>query len=262
MRHLRAWRLIIVGVAFVATAAVAAMESGKAPSVHRLGLIVDPTVFQSSESAKFDELRSSLGHLLESPRSIPEGTEVVVWIVGPESLANAGPDLRKEFTFAANAPASSHMKNVKNWFDNTLSVRLDKSWQSAHEKGSGTTARSCILTSLYRAATYFTERPDSKNTNLIILSDFLEVCNEWGAFVNLEQQPFATVGTSLKKAQELIQFKNTNSIMGVLIPSKQTQTPMRQNDLKKTWVEVFRRLASASRIEVVTSIPDQLLLVD
>src|SRR3954467_2363661 len=180
MRNQMVWRVVIAAAAFASAIASGTAESGKTQGV-RVGLIVDPTVFQSSEVLKFDELRAALGHFLENPESIAEGTEIDVWIVGLGSLASSGPDLRKEFAFDGGALASAHPNKVKDWIKNGLSPMLEKSWRTAHATAAGSSARSCILTSLYRAATYFGERHVQKSTILLVLSDFLEVCDEWGS---------------------------------------------------------------------------------
>jgi hypothetical protein len=258
MRHGKLWRVILAGAALAVLALSRVEGSDTASSDRRVGLIIDPTVFRASESAQFDDLTNALGQLLESPQSVPEGAEVDVWIVGLGSLANSGPDVHKEFTFAPNALATAHPKNLKDWITKTLSPKLKESWHAAHSTAGASSPRSCILTSLYRAATYFNEHRDSKTTSLVVISDFLEVCDEWGPKVNLEQQPATTIATSATQAQTAIQFKNTKSITAILLPSQQTQTPLKQIAVRNAWIDVFRRLASGTQTKVLTSIPEQL----
>jgi hypothetical protein len=238
--------LLIVFLAFVAAACDGSRADGKSPIVdvrpHRLCLVLDPTVQEPEWAHRvIDSLINRMG----------EGTHAIVWMVRTGAVAGAAPTLF-EFPFDPHrrlSDVSEAAKKAKAEIWNTF---------QQHGKAASAASRvpqSCVLTSLYQLSQYLRERDDAAkvDTDLVVASDLLEACSEWGTAINLERtllQETTVLTPEVRKAVSLRTVKTTTLIRA---PHRSVDTPGEAEHIRALWENGLRELG-AGEPRVVTDI--------
>ena len=194
-------------------------------SVTRWVLVLDPT---TDKHQAIDEVVEAL------PSWVRANDELTVRFVQAQAVAKGEPIVKRY-----------HLD------------RTDKSWKETHEKKVAKDAeeilkkftelstdfhapenvhepKSCIVTALAEASRYIAKASTTQPTRLVVVSDLLEVCSEWGN-VNLERR-FAQTD-SLFAGTNPFRFPDVDQASFLRVSSRVVTTSWDQTKIEQLWLQ-------------------------
>lgn len=152
-------------------------------------LLVDPTLYAPEQR---ELLASNLDELKRLFSNLPENSRVVVRLIQRQATY-ATPLAESHFSFDPSfAGAETHRRRLEREFNEVVRPRLERAWEDAHAPEGVTTLSSCLVTALFvvgRELEAHSCSDQGVRCHLVVVSDMMEACNEWGRAVNLEKGP-------------------------------------------------------------------------
>ena len=208
-------------------------------SRYRLIIVQDPTV------ATRDWLGLGFKHLAAQ---IPEDSEVVVFTVDSGMIAGTPPSVYK-FDFIDNAANESlHHGLVETAFQ-TAAGEYEDLWDKFHNVRVARQPRSCILTALSQARRYLEEhnQSDKRVTDLVLASDLLEVCDEWGATTNLEQRLMSTSALWIGDSTARFTLRDINHVYVVRALHPLINKPAMLDQVNSIWSKTLQDIGLSAK---------------
>lgn len=215
-----------------ATALMMACGDVPLPVKTRFALCLDPTVSNGQwVDGVLDQLQAV----------IPEDSEMPVWFVDQDLVAKSGPVLLNFPFDDRQKTRKRHEAKVIEDFGK-LKKEYQARWEAAHTSQGTKVPTSCLFTTLQQLSRYLRERTDDqRRTYLVVASDLLEACSEWGAKVNLENQSAANFVLP-DSAKSSIDLSRIVATVVIVARSPRISTPAAEDALTKRWTEVFHEL--------------------
>lgn len=199
--------------------------------------VFDPTVFEPDHR---NELNRWLDRFEDFYRKIiPQDSRVAIFVIG-EAMAQATAE-EKVFEFdpginggKQHAQAlESHSKEVRQF--------LTSAWEIAHGEEQVRKPTSCILSSLLAVQRYldrFSQAEGEFEFSLVILSDMIESCTDWGGLISLERG-IAGLGR-LGEVQSEIDLARLSSVVVIQLPSRFGTTPLENQQIHSFWQSLLQ----------------------
>ncbi|WP_029898041.1 hypothetical protein [Desulfohalovibrio reitneri] len=245
------------GAARESMAVASAGQNGGETS--NLLVLFDASVYHPGEKERFAGLVERFEKFF---LGLPERSRVVVWTVD-QALCNARPACRAELGFDRSiGGAEQHRDKLSSLFAE-LEPDLMSAWDTQHSREKWTDPVSCLITSLHEAANrlHSGDVPPGRSNTLVVVSDMLEACDEWGAedrTVNLER--------GLERARARLDWGEIDAYMAKLdvfdkiiimrVPSHRVTDPGELARLKDFWERVLANAgADLNSVVYRTSFP-------
>lgn len=194
-------------------------------------LVFDPTVFEPADRESLDLWMDKLKTYLQS---IPQKATVAVFVMG-EGMAQAIPE---EQYFAPNVEYGGEKKHgqaVEAYFQE-LTRKLEGAWETAHTDERIKVPTSCIVSSLVGVEKYLKRFPaeaDNYEISLVLLSDMVESCGDWGTLISFERglAEIEKMGT-VEAGVDLSRLAN---VIVIQLPSRFGMTPAENQRIGSFW---------------------------
>jgi hypothetical protein len=204
---------------------------------YRLLLVLDPTVADLAWSHQLiDVLMDRLG----------EDSRVMTWTI---STGAVGHSSGEEFLIPFNPNVKIADLSEVERVSERLHTRFTQHWDAVHQGASGVKVpRSCILTSLYQVSRYLKDNGDlgRVDTDLVIASDLLEACADWGTLVNLERDLLQSKTVLTQEAKAAISLTGVRGTWAVRANSQVADTPSEVERLTELWTRALSELGAST----------------
>jgi len=185
------------------------------------------------------ELKEWLDRFAEFYKTLPENSHVVLFLVD-KGISQKSP--LDDTTFGVDREFGGeqrHKKILEEHFTK-LRPRLESAWRSAHTADAVNHPTSCIASSLYAANKYLESYSHAKvqyRFFLVLVSDMMESCDEWGRPINLEK------GTAeLDHLRQVsLNLSELNRAIVVQVPNHFLVTPIESEAISAFWHSFFER---------------------
>jgi hypothetical protein len=209
----------------------------QAVTPYRLLVLLDPTVADAAWGV--DVIANLMGR-------IGENSQVIVWTVTTGAIADSHhDDLWVQFDPKKRLLDLSEVAT----FRQQLAATFKQRWDALHgDAVHGRIPRSCILTSLYQASRSLEDRQDTEafDTDLVIASDLLEACGDWGPPVNLERGLLAAKTLVPPHGKTGISLAGVKRVWAVRANSPVVDTPLEAEHLRGLWTSALTGLGAIS----------------
>lgn len=152
-------------------------------------LLFDPTIYGLDD---YQKLEATLDETQRLFLGLPENTRVVVRLIEPRALQSA-PTAELLFRFDPGFGGQRiHVDHLERDYEAVVRPRLLQAWKETHESGRITELSSCVISTLFlvgRELGTYSCNSAAVSCYMVVISDMLEACNEWGAPINLERGP-------------------------------------------------------------------------
>lgn len=197
-------------------------------------VVFDPTILAADDIAGLSETLDEMRRLF---LAVPENARVVVRLVRPGTLQSP-PLFERYFQFETSfAGEETHASGVREAFDGELRPLLQAAWTDAHKPQAVTRLSSCLLTALFvvgrEQSTYSCLSPQV-HCHLLLISDMLEACQEWGEPINLERGP-AELSRLENLEMEKVDLSHLCSATVVQVPSPRVTMPGEVASIERFW---------------------------
>lgn len=220
-------------------------------AVHRLVLVVDPTVLRDVSAAEFNRIVGDRLHT--SLAQLPEDTYVDLYFVG-SGQTGLPVEFRDFLRFDENEDTDEGHKARADSLGDTVATLVHARWAASNEQPNDPS--SCILTALYRAQemTKLGAKQD-EDVTLVVLSDFLEACSELGGY-NFERQIPDSVGALPVEAD----LSGADRVLMLRMQTSGAVSPRDDRRLISLWTDVLKRWqVDTAAVEFTPNFPETLV---
>jgi hypothetical protein len=239
--------LLLAGV--LAYDATGARTAGK--DKRHVLVVFDPTILDNDGAIQ--PLLDALGMRLAQNA---DNTIIAVWIAG-ERFGQAGPSRSRTTPFKDK---EHELKEVPGqwarWYGSDVRPDLLKAWRAAHADQAVKRPSSCLLTALYSLSDYLSNMIGPAQVEVIVISDFLEVCTHWGS-INMERDLATNNAESFERmlttddAKEMIHLQKVQKLSIFLESSRHIDTPQKHHTIREAWKRAFKQFGLKPELEVV-----------
>lgn len=218
------------------------------PQVHVL--VFDPTVFEPGEGEELKKWMEGLSNYLK--RKLPQRSQVIVFVVG-EGMVKP-PEVKYFEPRVEHGGEKKHKADVELYLQE-LTGRLEGAWRKAHEEAQVKIPASCIVSSLAAVERSLGVFPKSSEVSLVLLSDMVESCDDWGGLISFERG--AAEIEKLKRVKTGVTLSRLSRVTVVQLPSRFAMTPEEVRMIESFWKSFFVEKAKVpeDRLSYLPSFP-------
>ena len=215
-------------------------------------LVYDPTVLMPGDSAILRE--QILGDLHGAVATLPTRTTLGMYMVGENNL-QASSQFQGSLRPSGQGGGAARKRHAKQLADSVTRL-AEVTWRQAHV-GPERPA-SCILSAIRRArstlAPQSSAASDSARVSLVIISDMMEACDDFGR-INFER----TLPEKLGALPDSVDLSAVEAVYVVKVPHSSVSDVVRDARINAVWTDLLTRWGvESSKIHIDTKMPDRL----
>jgi len=263
--QMKFWRLI--GPIFVVLAGWSSWNCGRPPTAQIEGkadtkektivFIIDPTIFDSEEKEKLEALLRDFRNFCT--RGLKTDTKVVLFFVDTETVFSRPPVEEKLVGDVSTEWQRKQREEINRLADKLIS-EIRRKWQEVH--AAPERPRTCIASTMARVREYARSRSTAIDEIWIVMvSDLLEVCGEWGKDINMEKdiRDISALREVLQREKVFFHFGSLRELVIIQVENEMIGSPLDNRTLRSGWLELFKAVGIEERvIRVATDFPREL----
>lgn len=204
-------------------------------------ILFDPTILEGGDSNGLSVLMNELRNFYVK---IPENTWVSVLIVEP-GMIHKSPIYDRFFEFRREFGGGNlHQNALEKSFDE-LWPKLRERWNTEQESQKSPKPTSCIFSALHAVQRHINAYSSSKghyDFYLLVISDMLESCSEWGSLINFERSVGELQKVDTEKITVNIDLSKIKKAIFIQVPHRKIVTPLENTQLEDFWKKFLSKV--------------------